>query len=541
MTLDFSSPFSSWNAVPPEALFSAPVSKRVSDSAKDIVGNLKTYAKKCQWLVLWLDCDREGENIAFEAADARSEIDLRIGTPLKACSSKLSLQRGLIRACYVSPRRFLEVEQFVSEKFWAIKTVVEREDDENPGRRLVVDFQWDRQRLFDRYPRTETERFTRSQDLLGLIENQRDSPLWGPFAVELLEGGFEWPRDGPHDDMLSCACCCITLRSSDAIGFETKVQMDIAGEAFSTTGLIVLQKNYLSVYPYDSWVSRRLPRFLLHERFLPKDVTLHEGSTQPPSLLSEADLIDKMDKERNYAIKTELQQFKPTDLGVALVMGYKVVGRLCKADLSKPDLRASMERDMTKIARGLERKDEVVQRHVGTVAEVFHLLRLHIALLDEQIQKILPPLAASDADARVIESDFCTCAKCGASMNLMACTNQATCELVLRMPRRGTLTLTQHTCPYCCFKVGSVGATASWFHLLLRDLFADRTLIAIHGSLVEGLKECFLTKLEYPDQGPLPLRLHVCFPSIGHQYKERADRKMALRVSILLFKASSEL
>lgn len=26
-----------------------------------------------------------------------------------------------------------------------------------------------------------------------------------------------------------------------------------AGESFFTTGLIVLQKNYLEVYPYDSW------------------------------------------------------------------------------------------------------------------------------------------------------------------------------------------------------------------------------------------------------------------------------------------------
>jgi len=44
--------------------------------------------------------------------------------------------------------------------------------------------------------------------------------------------------------------------SQDALGHETVVDINIALENFSTSGLMIIAKNYLDVYPYDKWSAK---------------------------------------------------------------------------------------------------------------------------------------------------------------------------------------------------------------------------------------------------------------------------------------------
>ena len=65
---NFDKAHQSWS-VDPRDLFSCNIEKVEATPKNKIPQHLKNEAKGCDTLVLWLDCDREGENICFEVMD----------------------------------------------------------------------------------------------------------------------------------------------------------------------------------------------------------------------------------------------------------------------------------------------------------------------------------------------------------------------------------------------------------------------------------------------------------------------------------------
>ena len=64
-SIDFPKQFNNWDSVEPIDLFEAETIKNEANPKGHLIKHLANEAKNVDYLILWLDCDREGENICF--------------------------------------------------------------------------------------------------------------------------------------------------------------------------------------------------------------------------------------------------------------------------------------------------------------------------------------------------------------------------------------------------------------------------------------------------------------------------------------------
>lgn len=197
--LDFGPGYEDWQRVPISSLFHAPIVSEISKDMLDVAENLRVEARKCQILVIWTDCDREGEYIGSEiaqicsqanprieifrarysalttaelnrslrniarlderqiaAAELRSELDLRAGaaftrlqtTQLRSKFPGLAGKIISYGSCQFPTlgfvvEQYFKVVSFIPEPFWSITMEISQDS-------TVTKFNWKRSRLFDR-------------------------------------------------------------------------------------------------------------------------------------------------------------------------------------------------------------------------------------------------------------------------------------------------------------------------------------------------------------------------------------------------------
>eukprot|EP01094_Clydonella_sp_ATCC50884_P016000 TRINITY_DN2668_c0_g3_i1.p1 TRINITY_DN2668_c0_g3~~TRINITY_DN2668_c0_g3_i1.p1 ORF type:complete len:846 (+),score=211.68 TRINITY_DN2668_c0_g3_i1:225-2762(+) len=256
-SIDFPPQYQSWDQVDPLDLFDAETLKNEANAKVRMCSHLKHEAKGADYLVLWLDCDREGENICFEvmevmlpkmnrvrdqqvyrakfsalttsdvrramqtlgapnelearSVDARQELDLKVGVAFTRFQTRYFQGKyGNLDARIVSygpcqtptlgfcVARHDEIQQFSPEPFWSIAVKVQRNG-------VPVDLTWARKRVFDHNTAILFHEMIKDVSKAELLscenkEGRKSKPK--PLnTVELMKIGSQNLGMGPHHVM----------------------------------------------------------------------------------------------------------------------------------------------------------------------------------------------------------------------------------------------------------------------------------------------------------------------------------------------------
>ncbi|RJE21209.1 DNA Topoisomerase [Aspergillus sclerotialis] len=235
--LDFESAYRGWGSCPPGFLFEAPVLDEVGKEKRAIAENIQEQAKYSKGLLIWTDCDREGEHIGREvrhqarkgnpriqtkrakfsnterahvlraaiepielderqanAVAARIELDLRIGAaftrlqslqlqPLTPILTNKTISYGSCQFPTLGfvVERYLRVKRFKPEKFWGIKVMHLRDG-------IKVNFLWNRVHLFDRAAVIiMLERCLTAKQAKITKVNQKPTSKWRPLPLTTVD------------------------------------------------------------------------------------------------------------------------------------------------------------------------------------------------------------------------------------------------------------------------------------------------------------------------------------------------------------------
>ncbi|XP_076459295.1 DNA topoisomerase 3-alpha-like [Babylonia areolata] len=239
LALEFPLQYRKWNSCSPAQLFDAEVQKFCPKDFENIKKTLEREVRQCQALVIWTDCDREGENIGFEvidvckavkpnidvyrarfseitphavrramqnlaepdqlvsdAVDVRTELDLRIGAAFtrfqtlrlkKVFPEALADQLISYGSCQFPTlgfvvERYKQVQAFIPEPFWKLKVMHQRDEE------AKAEFVWKRNRLFDHHACLVLyEQCTENPVATVVDVRSKNKNKWRPVALDTVE------------------------------------------------------------------------------------------------------------------------------------------------------------------------------------------------------------------------------------------------------------------------------------------------------------------------------------------------------------------
>lgn len=299
------------------------------------------------------------------------------------------------------------------------------------------------------YPRTETTKYPSSINVKEILVDHAEHKNWGSWCRYLLQGSMNEPREGhdagDHPPITPVWCASeeevkrtcgnmgrdavriyeliskhfVASVSPDVQYTRHQAFFDLDGFKFALKGNEVTDWGFARIMQgcvksaHNSWalaqwnLLKPVRLSLLKElepglRLSVAGLSVRRLVSTPPKLLTEAELLSIMEKEqigtdasmpthvsnivnRGYVeVVGDDRRMKPTILGTWFCHGLQKIDD----ELTRPEVRARIERDCTEVANGEKGCEAVVGDALVVFRKKFHAVRDGIPALKEVLQTI---------------------------------------------------------------------------------------------------------------------------------------------------------
>lgn len=336
---------------------------------------------------------------------------------------------------------------------------------------------------FISYPRTDNTVYPNSLDLREILQELTKSGELKAAASDLLARpelaptrGKKQTTDhppiypvgvpGPGDKLdeahwkiwFLVARRFLATLGDEAVSQSNRVDLSIGDEPFVVKGSRIATEGWLAWYPYARSKDVEVPRLEEGEQVDVKKVFDEQKETQPPGRYGQGRLIELMEQnglgtkatrhsiiqnlyDRGYIKNTPVE---PTETGIAMVKALNAYAER----ISKPEMTAELEEEMSAIAEEAMTKEQVVQRSRELLHDAYESLERNKEALASEIvkgiqeDKLVGPCPNCGQQLRIIRSKK-------TKKRFVGCEGYPECSTTFPLPQMGSVIAMGKECPQC--------------------------------------------------------------------------------------------